>query len=317
MIAHDVAGTGPVLVLLHSTVADRRMWDPQWPVLADAGFRVVRCDFRGFGETPATLGPYSDADDVLAVLGELGAGTMALAGASYGGKVALQIAARFPERVTALALICAGMPGHEPTEALRDFWQREEALLEAGDVAGATELNVATFLGAEASEATRERVRLMQRHAFDVQLAAEQEAGRTESAGEADRAGPAGEADRAGPAGEADRAGPAGEADRAGLAGDAGPAGEAGDAGLAGEAEEEQEGVELSAVAAPSLIVSGARDLPDFRQIAARLAGLLPAARWTELRWAGHLPTLERPAELSELLAAFFSETIGPERLTQ
>jgi len=240
MIAYDVAGTGPVLVLLHSTVADRRMWDPQWPVLADAGFRVVRCDFRGFGETPATLGPYNDADDVLAVLGELGAGTMALAGASYGGKVALQIAARYPERVTALALICAGMPGHEPTETLRDFWRREEALLEAGDIAGATELNVATFLGAEASEATRERVRLMQRHAFEIQLAAEQEAG---------------------PAGEAEEAGEAGEAELA-----------------------------LGAVAAPSLIVSGARDLPDFRQIAVRLAGLLPA---------------------------FFSETIGPERLSR
>jgi 3-oxoadipate enol-lactonase len=278
MIAYDVAGTGPVLVLLHSTVADRRMWDPQWPVLADAGFRVVRCDFRGFGETPATLEPYNDADDVLAVLGELGAGTVALAGASYGGKVALQIAARSPERVTALALICAGMPGHEPTETLRDFWQREEALLEAGDVAGATELNVATFLGAEASEATRERVRLMQRHAFEIQLAAEQEAR------------PAGEASDAGEARQAGEAGPAEEA------------GEAGEAELA---------LALGAVAAPSLIVSGARDLPDFRQIAVRLAGLLPAARWTELHWAGHLPTLERPAELSGLLTAFFSETIA------
>jgi 3-oxoadipate enol-lactonase len=285
MIAYDVAGTGPVLVLLHSTVADRRMWDPQWPVLADAGFRVVRCDFRGFGETPATLGPYNDADDVLAVLGELGAGTMALAGASYGGKVALQIAARAPERVTALALICAGMPGHEPTETLRDFWQREEALLVAGDVAGATELNVTTFLGAEASEATRARVRLMQRHAFEIQLAAEQEAGSAREADEARQAGEAGPAEEAGPAAEA---------------------------GEAGEAE-----LTLGAVTAPSLIVSGARDLPDFRQIAARLAGLLPAARWTELHWAGHLPTLERPAELSGLLTAFFSEAIGPERLTR
>jgi 3-oxoadipate enol-lactonase len=52
MVTYDVAGTGPALVLLHSTVCDRRMWDPQWPVLADAGYRVVRCDFRGYGETP-------------------------------------------------------------------------------------------------------------------------------------------------------------------------------------------------------------------------------------------------------------------------
>jgi 3-oxoadipate enol-lactonase len=94
MIAYDVAGTGSVLVLLHSTVCDRRMWDPQWPVLADAGYRVVRCDFRGFGQTPVPAGPSNDAEDVLAVLGELGVagefggGAVALVGSSYGGKVA-------------------------------------------------------------------------------------------------------------------------------------------------------------------------------------------------------------------------------------
>lgn len=47
-IAYDVAGHGPAVVLLHSTVCDRRMWDPQVPALADAGYRVVRCDLRGF-----------------------------------------------------------------------------------------------------------------------------------------------------------------------------------------------------------------------------------------------------------------------------
>ena len=45
MLSYDEAGTGPALVLLHSMVCDRRMWDPQWPVLVDAGYRVVRCDF--------------------------------------------------------------------------------------------------------------------------------------------------------------------------------------------------------------------------------------------------------------------------------
>ena len=37
MLSYDEAGTGPALVLLHSMVCDRRMWDPQWPVLVDAG----------------------------------------------------------------------------------------------------------------------------------------------------------------------------------------------------------------------------------------------------------------------------------------
>ena len=112
MISYDLAGTGPALALLHSTVCDRRMRDPQWPVLADAGYPVARCDFRGFGETPVPQGPHNDADDVLDLLDELGIGPVAVAGASYGGKVALEIAARRPRRVAALALVCAGMPGH-------------------------------------------------------------------------------------------------------------------------------------------------------------------------------------------------------------
>jgi len=155
-MSYDVAGTGPALVLLHSTVCDRRMWDPQWPVLAEAGYRVVRCDFRGFGATPVPSAPYNDADDVLSLADELDLGPMALVGASSGGEVALEIAARRPRRVTALALVSAGMPGHEPTDELRGFWQREGELIEAGDIAGAVELNVATWLGPEADEATRE-----------------------------------------------------------------------------------------------------------------------------------------------------------------
>lgn len=250
MISYDLAGTGPALVLLHSAVCDRRMWDPQWPVLADAGYQVVRCDFRGFGQTPVPQEPHDDAGDVLAVLDELGAGPVAVAGASYGGKVALQIAARCPQRVTALALVCAAMPGHEPTGALRSFWQREGELIDAGDIAGAVELNVATWLGPEASEATRERVRLMQRHAFEMQLAAPQQYQPAEVA------------------------------------------------------------VDLSAITAASLVVSGAKDLPDFRLIAARLTALLPGARQVELPWAGHLPTLERPRELSAMLTAFFQQTV-------
>jgi 3-oxoadipate enol-lactonase len=250
MLSHDVAGTGPALVLLHSTVCDRRMWDPQWPALADAGYRVVRCDFRGFGATPVPQGPHNDAEDVLALLDELGVGPVAVVGASGGGRVALEFAARWPQRVTALALLCAAMPGHEPTDALRDFWQREGELIDADDIAGAVELNVSTWLGPEASEATREQVRLMQRHAFEVQLAAPQ------------------------------------------------------------EYEPVKVAIDLGAITAASLVVSGTKDLPDFRLIAARLATLLPGARQVELPRAGHLPTLERPQEMSALLTAFLRDTV-------
>jgi pimeloyl-ACP methyl ester carboxylesterase len=162
-LAHDVAGSGPAVVLLHSSVCDRRMWDPQWPALIEAGNTGVRCDFRGFGETPAADGPHNDADDVLELLDVLGFGPVVLIGSSYGGRVSLEIAARRPKLVSALALLCSGAPDHEPTDVLTGFWEREEALLAAGDIAAAVELNLDTWLGPEADEASRARVRMMQR----------------------------------------------------------------------------------------------------------------------------------------------------------
>ena len=239
----------PALVLLHSGVCDRRMWDPQWPALVDAGYRVVRPDFRGFGETPLPDRRHNDAEDVLDLLDTLGIERAALIASSYGGEVAVEIAARRPDRVTAMALLCAGLPEHQPTDALREFGEREDELLEAGDVDGAVELNVETWLGPDADDAAREAVRGMQRRAFDVQLAAPEGAGRNKVE------------------------------------------------------------VDLAAVKAPCLAVSGGRDLADFRLIAARLPDLFADTRHVELPWAGHLPSLERPVEVTELLIDFLRGT--------
>ena len=256
-LAHDVAGSGPGLVLLHSTVCDRRMWDPQWDALRAAGFRVLRCDFRGYGETPVAASPYNEADDVVDVLDAVGLDSFALVGASHGGRVAQEIAARWPKRVTKLVLVCSGSTELEPGPVLGELWTREEAYLEAGEIDAAVDLNLATFLGPEASEATREHVRTMQRRAFDVQFAAV-----------------------------------------SGVDG--------------GNAVDEQPPIDvdyaLSSITAPSLVISGAKDLPEFGHVARRLADQLPDARAIELPWAGHLPTLERPDELNALLTEFLTD---------
>lgn len=169
-IAFDVAGDGPDVILLHSTVCDRRMWDPQVPALTAAGFRVVRADFRGYGDTPMPTGPFNNAQDIAGLMDRLGIEHAAMVGSSGGGQAALEMAARWPERITTLVLICSAMAGHEASAELRAFGQREDELLEAGDIAGATALNVDTWVGPAADEATREKVRAMQRHAFEVQL---------------------------------------------------------------------------------------------------------------------------------------------------
>jgi len=246
-LSHDDAGDGPAVLLLHSTVADRRMWSPQLPALIGAGFRAVPVDLSGFGETPAPDGPYDDARDVVDLLDELGIERAAVIGASGGGQVALQVAARWPGRVTALALLCTALPGREPGPQRRAFAEREDALLAAGDVAAATELNVRTFLGPAADDATRAHVRAMQRHSFEVQAAVAEEFAPLPVT------------------------------------------------------------YDLAAVTAPSLLVCGTHDLPDFREIAAELAGRLPRARHVELDWAGHLPSLERPDVINALLLDFLT----------
>ncbi|WP_034090233.1 alpha/beta fold hydrolase [Streptacidiphilus albus] len=252
-----LVGDGPVLVLLHSSVCDRRMWEPQWQPLIDAGFRVVRCDFRGFGDTPAAERPHTHAGDVLELLDVLGIDTAALVGSSYGGRVALEIAASSPERVDSLALLCAAPPeqpgssGEDPSAELLAFATQEEALLDRGDIAAAVELNVDTWLGPEAGSAARGAVRQMQHRAFDVQLGAGEE-----------------------------------------FDGGYGP-------------------VELSAVTARCLAVSGRHDFVDFRTAARGLPDRIAGAIHRELDWAGHFPGLERPAEVTALLIAFLG-TVRP-----
>ncbi|MBM9438182.1 alpha/beta fold hydrolase [Actinacidiphila bryophytorum] len=244
-LGYDIAGTGPTLLLLHSSVCDRRMWDPQWEPLAAAGFRVVRCDFRGFGDSPVGERPYSDAGDVLDLLDHLGVQRTAVVGASYGGRIALQAAAHRPERFTDLLLLCPGMPGHVPGPDLQSFGAREDALLAAGDIDAAVELNVGMWFGPEAGEQAVAQLRMMQRLAFEVQAAA---------AVDFCEAGP---------------------------------------------------DVDLAHVTARCLAVSGAHDVADFRAIPARLPERIAGARHLELPWAGHLPSLERPGEVTRLITDF------------
>ena len=64
---------------------------------------------------------------------------------------------------------------------------------------------------------------------------------------------------------------------------------------------------DLTRITASTLLVTGAHDLPDFREIAVHLAGVLPRARHVELDWAGHLPSLERPEAVNALLLEFLA----------
>ncbi len=110
-------GTGLPVLVLHGAGVDHRETEACFePALADVpGLRRVYPDLPGTGRTPApeTL---RSADDVLEVLlafaDEVAAGgPLLLAGHSAGAYFARAMAARRPEQVAGLALVCPLLPG--------------------------------------------------------------------------------------------------------------------------------------------------------------------------------------------------------------
>jgi pimeloyl-ACP methyl ester carboxylesterase len=96
--------------------------------LARAGGCAVRIDMPGFGRSPPSpavlTDPAARADVVADVMRRRGHRRYAVFGHSFGGTAALSLAARYPEVVTALGLVCSvGITRHQglsiPHEVLR------------------------------------------------------------------------------------------------------------------------------------------------------------------------------------------------------
>ncbi len=98
----------PVLLLLNSIGTDMASWDRALPALLPQ-FRLLRLDTRGHGASDAPAGEYSMemlAADALAVMDAAGVETAAVCGISLGGMIAMAMALRAPQRVSALILAC-------------------------------------------------------------------------------------------------------------------------------------------------------------------------------------------------------------------
>jgi pimeloyl-ACP methyl ester carboxylesterase len=172
MLPHDEAGSGRAVVLLHAGIADRTMWSELLGDVAAAGFRVVAMDLPGFGEAAVAPGEQAPWMDVLDTMGALGIDRATLVGNSFGGAVALRVAAVAPERVAALVLVSSPAPGLEPSAELEAAWAEEEGALQRGDVEGAVRAVVDAWTQPGAPDELRERVAAMQRRGFELQAAA-------------------------------------------------------------------------------------------------------------------------------------------------
>ncbi|MCC7363831.1 MAG: alpha/beta hydrolase [Dehalococcoidia bacterium] len=100
-ITFDDAGTGtPAIVFIHGWACDRRAWAPQFEDIT-RDHRAISVDLRGRGESEA-VPPFDTtqaADDVAALIRELGLGPSVIVGHSLGGLVALLLNDRHPELV--------------------------------------------------------------------------------------------------------------------------------------------------------------------------------------------------------------------------
>ncbi|HEY0554827.1 MAG TPA: alpha/beta fold hydrolase [Thermoanaerobaculia bacterium] len=109
-LAHRVSGNpdGPPLLLLNGSMMTMGAWEPVAAPLGET-FKVIRCDFRGQLFSPGEAPPRLDAHvaDVVALLDALGLARVHAAGTSFGGLVAVRLAALHPERVASLAAITA------------------------------------------------------------------------------------------------------------------------------------------------------------------------------------------------------------------
>ena len=115
----DAVATGPqdgeVVLLLHGFPQTSWSWRAVWPVLADAGYRVVAPDQRGYSPDARPVGVEhyrmsSLVADALAVLDAVGAPTAHVVGHDWGAAVAWQVAGRHADRVRTLTAVSVPHP---------------------------------------------------------------------------------------------------------------------------------------------------------------------------------------------------------------
>src|SRR5689334_22247528 len=112
-LAVEEEGSGPPIVLVHSAIVNRRSWDALTPLLVRFGYRVIRYDMRGFGESTAQAVDFSPRADLLAVMDSRGIVKAVVAGNSWGAMNALEAAIESPDRFAALVWLGGGVGGFE------------------------------------------------------------------------------------------------------------------------------------------------------------------------------------------------------------
>jgi pimeloyl-ACP methyl ester carboxylesterase len=120
-VSYRIAGSGPVLLLLHGIANSSETWESVAGALS-SNFTLIAPDLLGHGKSATPRGDYSlgaHASGVRDVLTGLGHNRVTVIGHSLGGGIAMQFAYQFPERCERMVLVSSGGLGREVHMLLR------------------------------------------------------------------------------------------------------------------------------------------------------------------------------------------------------
>ena len=125
-IEYEVTGEGRPVVLLHGFPDSGRLWREQVPALAEAGFRVIVPDMRGYGasDKPEAVEAYAMhllVGDVLAVMSHAGAERAHVVGHDWGAAVAWVLTMVAGHSVDRLVAMSVGHPAAFRSGNLEQF----------------------------------------------------------------------------------------------------------------------------------------------------------------------------------------------------
>jgi pimeloyl-ACP methyl ester carboxylesterase len=107
------SGTGPLVLFLHGFPEYWWAWHDILPRIADAGFRAVAVDLRGYGASdkpPRGYDGYTLAADVTGLIRALGERSAMIVGTGAGGMIGWTAAAFHPKMVRRLVVLGAAHP---------------------------------------------------------------------------------------------------------------------------------------------------------------------------------------------------------------
>ena len=134
----DWGGSGRPVMALHGLASSAHWYELVASSLREQ-YRIIAPDQRGHGQTTQASDGYdwpTLTGDIIGLMDHLGFPRMAVFGHSWGAGVALNVAARFPDRVAALGLIDGGFSRSAGTTS---SWEEARARATPRDVSGTRE----------------------------------------------------------------------------------------------------------------------------------------------------------------------------------